>query len=463
MKTASMGNKFYAVVLAAGEGVRMCSETPKVLHTVAGIPMIERVLNAVRNTGVQKVCIVLGHGKDRIEHHIKSHKDFSHVDIVHQKKQLGSADAFAQARRIINRKNIHHCLVLCGDTPLIEKSELINLMRMHLAKHASATILSAQCENPFGYGRIKREASGAVAAIIEEKDATESEKKISEINSGMYCFKLSDVLRVLPRIRPNNVKKEYYLTDAIQLIRQEGKDVHACCIDDYSRIMGINDRIQLAQAEDVLRYSVLYARMRSGVTIIDPSSTYVDETVKIDRDTILHPGVMLKGQTNIGKSCVIGPQSFIQNSHIAHHVTVRSSYVIDSHIKSRTSIGPFAHVRPGSSIGPGVKIGNFVEVKNTTIGEAVKAGHLAYLGDADIKKKVNIGAGTIICNYDGVSKHKTRIGEAAFIGSNVSLVAPVRIGKNSLVAAGSTITENIPSGKLAFARSRQVIKNKKKR
>lgn len=463
MKNNSVANKFSAVILAAGEGIRMFSETPKVLHTVGGVPIIERVLEAVRNAGVRRICVVLGHGKSSIQKFIKSNSLFSRVTIVYQHKQRGSAHAFSQAKKFVSRKDTPHCLVLCGDTPLIQASTLHNLMELHIQQNAAATILSAHCEDPFGYGRIVRDRTGSVTSIIEEKDASRQEKKINEINSGMYCFRTADTTAAVAKIQPNNAKKEYYLTDAVRLIREEGGYITAYGTDDFNQIMGINDRVQLAQAENALRCSIIYNLMRSGVTITDPGNTYVEPTVKIGNDTILLPGVILQGSTAIGRSCVIGPYSYLKDAVIEDDVTVNSSYVFGSRIRKKTTIGPYARVRPGCTIGPEAKIGNFVEVKASRIEQGVKAGHLAYLGDAHISRKVNIGAGTIICNYDGVRKYKTEIGEEAFIGSNASLVAPVRIGKKALIAAGSTITDNVAPNKLAIARCRQVVKNRKKR
>jgi len=462
MSLTKHSKKFSAVILAAGEGVRMRSKTPKVLHRAAGLPLIEWVLDAVRSAGIQQVCLVLGKGKDHVEEFLCSKSLFRNVKIVHQKRQLGSAHALLQAEGFLKKSHLGSCIVLCGDTPLVHASTLQKLSEMHDRQKAAATVLSAQVDNPFGYGRIIRNPAGAVCGIVEERDGSVEERSIQEINSGIYCFNVPMILNALKKIKPNNKKKEYYLTDAIHIIKHADRKVCAYCTDNASEVAGINNRVQLAQVEKILRRSVIEDIMRAGVTVMDPDNTYVDQGVSIGKDTVIFPGTLLTGSTQVGRSCLIGPYTVLKDATVEDEVCITASHVYSSVIRRKTKIGPYAHIRPDCDIGPDVKIGNFVEVKKSRLRRGTKAGHLAYLGNADISEKVNIGAGAITCNYDGKHKYETVIGKEAFIGTNTSMVAPLTIGEKSFIAAGSTITDHVPSKKLAIARSRQVIKERKK-
>lgn len=449
--------KLAVVILAAGEGTRMKSETPKVLHTLCGRPMVRWVLAAVKKLAPAKIVMVVGHGGQLVREHLADEK----ILFVEQKKRLGSGHALMQADRAL--KNFRgDILVLCADTPLITSETLSALIRQHRARRNSATILSARFPNPFSYGRIVREASGRVAAIVEEKDGTPEQRAINEINSGIYCFKSPELWAVLKRIKPNNVKHEYYLTDVIAILNSRGSAVDARIAGNADEIMGVNHRKDLAIAQKVLRTGILNRWMLDGVTIHNPDATYIGPDVTIGRDTVIYPQTMIEGNTIIGSGCKIGPFSFISNTRAGDRVEIRSSFVYDSRIAADVKIGPYAHLRPGSVLEAGSKVGNFSEVKKSLIGEGSKVNHLSYIGDAVIGKGVNVGAGTITCNYDGVRKHQTVIRDRVFVGSNVNLVAPVTVGPGALIAAGSTITDDIPANTLAFARARQVNKPRKK-
>ncbi|MBD3272685.1 MAG: bifunctional UDP-N-acetylglucosamine diphosphorylase/glucosamine-1-phosphate N-acetyltransferase GlmU [Elusimicrobia bacterium] len=458
MKKNLYANRFAAVVLAGGEGVRMHSETPKVLHQLAHKPIIEWVLNAVSCTAIHSIILVIGNSRERIRQFVKTLPVARYVHYAIQKQQRGSAHALLQAMPALRRSGRHHCLVVCGDTPLLDAETLGDIMTHHIDHRNAATLLSTHMSNPFGYGRIVRNLKSEMVSVVEERDASPEQRALTEINTGVYCFETSVLARLLKKVKPNNVKKEYYLTDVIDLIRQTGGRVDALCKPDSEQFMGINTRVQLAQAYAVLRKKLINRIMHNGVTVIDPETVYIDPEVTVGSDTIIYPGVHCRGKTHIGSRCSIGPNTLITDSVVESGVSIRSSYIYASRIRAHTAIGPFAHVRPGSDIGPEVKIGNFVEVKQSRLRTGVKAGHLAYLGDADVHEKVNVGAGVITCNYDGRQKHKTVIGKQCFVGTNVSLVAPVTLGNNSFIAAGSTITDHVPAKKLAIARSRQINK-----
>jgi len=438
-----------AVVLAAGEGKRMRSDVPKVLHRVAGKALIEHVLVAVEDAGIRDIIVVIGHGGEMVQSYLGPRYKYAW-----QERQLGTGHALAQARELAEGAST--LLVLCGDTPLLRPSTLASLVRKHQEEKAAASILVASLEDPTGYGRVVRDPSGRVKRIVEERDAAPEVKAIKEINSGTYCFNASLVWPALEKIKPLNAQGEYYLTDIIELFCLRGEKVLAVECPDAEEILGVNDRVDLARAAQVLRRRINEELMRKGVTIVDPAATFIDAEVEVGRDTILLPFTFLEGKTTIGCRCTVGPQTTIKDSSIGEETSVSYSVVWGSVVGSCCQIGPFAYLRPGTVLADRVKVGDFVEIKASRVGEGSKVPHLTYLGDAEVGKNVNIGAGTITCNYDGHQKWTTVIGDGAFIGSNTNLVAPVEVGEKALVGAGSTITKDVPPGALALARAEQV-------
>ncbi len=372
----------------------------------------------------------------------------------YKQEQLGTAHAVQQAERLIGDLD-GTTIVVCGDTPLIRSETMEALIAHHKATGAKATILTANADDPTGYGRIIRGENGQVLRNVEQKDATPEEQKVTEINTGTYCFDNRTLFETLKKVKNNNAQGEYYLPDVVGILQSESALVSAYVTEDFSETLGINDRVVLAEAERVMRRRIAEKHMRNGVTIINPENTYISAAAEIGRDTVLQPGTMIEGHTVIGNKCIIGPNSQIVDSIIGDNTTVHSSVVLSSRIGSATAIGPFAHIRPDSNLGDSVKIGNFVEVKKSTLGEGSKVSHLSYIGDAKIGSHVNVGCGTITVNYDGKNKHLTTIEDDAFIGCNSNLVAPVTVGKGAYVAAGSTITKNVPESSLAIARARQ--------
>ena len=441
-----------AVVLAAGKGTRMKSALPKVLHQVGGKPMLGHVLDALAKSGVEKTVVVAGHGAERVKAYIGEK-----AEVVYQEQQLGTAHALMQAADAL-QSFPGHVLVVCGDTPLITPETLQTLFQRHVGQNASATVLTALVDDPTGYGRIIRDHTGRVERIVEQKDATPEELAVKEINTGFYCFAAAGLFAALEKISAANAQGEYYLTDIIKVYNEQNKVVAACSCADFNEVMGVNDRRQLAAAAKVMRLRVLDRLMDEGVTVVDPETTYVDSTVAVDSDTVLYPGTILEGSTVIGSSSQIGPNTRIVNSRIGANCRLQYSVVLESKIDNECTVGPFAYIRPQTELGAGVKVGDFVEIKKSTVGSSSKIPHLSYIGDALIGQGVNIGAGTITCNYDGEQKHLTEIDDHAFIGSNSNLVAPVKIGANAVIAAGSTITENVPADSLGLARQRQVNK-----
>ncbi|MGI6550910.1 MAG: bifunctional UDP-N-acetylglucosamine diphosphorylase/glucosamine-1-phosphate N-acetyltransferase GlmU [Syntrophomonadales bacterium] len=449
--------KITGVILAAGKGVRMRSRLSKVLHPVAGIPMVGHVARAARAAGIDSLVLVVGHGREQVMEAMAS----DGVQFVVQEQQLGTGHALLQAEEAVGGSEI--ILVLCGDTPLLRAETLEKLINYHQENQAAATVLTAQLECPEGYGRIIRDQLGDIVRIVEEKDASPQEKEIREINSGIYCFD-KEVFQTLKGITPENAQGEYYLTDALVEYRKRGCRVLALPAALEEDIYGINDRSQLAFAERILRQRKCTEVMLSGVTIIDPATTYIDTEVKIGMDTTILPFTMIEGQTVIGEDCLVGPGSRIISSRIGNHVTIDNSKIIESQIGDGCNIGPYAYLRPGTELHQDVKVGDFVEVKKSVVGKGSKIPHLAYVGDATIGCHVNVGAGTITCNYDGENKYPTVIEDGAFIGSNTNLVAPVRIGQNATTGAGSTITRDVPPFSLGVERaSQKVIDNWRQR
>ena len=438
-----------AVILAAGKGTRMKSTLPKVLHPVCGQPMLGHVISAVIKAGATKTVVVAGFGAQQVTDFVGSR-----ATVVLQEEQLGTAHALLQAENKLGNFS-GDLLVVCGDTPLLRGKTLTDLALFHRESGAAATLLTAEMENPTGYGRVIRNQGGSVDRIVEQKDATPEELTVKEINTGVYCFKVSGLFAALKEISPANAQGEYYLTDIIQILNKKSLIVQAVTLKDAREVQGINDRSQLAEAERVLRGRIAEELMAQGVTIMDPANTYVDEGVQVSQDSIILPFTFLEGETEIGSQCVIGPGCKIKNSTIGDSTEIQYSVVLESSIGSHTTVGPYAYIRPGTVVGDHAKVGDFVEIKKSVIGNGSKIPHLSYVGDATIGEKVNVGAGTITCNYDGKNKYQTTLEDGAFIGSNTNLVAPVKVGEGAVIAAGSTITKDVPAGALGVARERQ--------
>lgn len=444
--------KLKTLILAAGKGTRMKSELPKVIHEVNGIPMISKIIKVLEVLKPEENILILGHKKEEVLKVVGENADY-----VVQTEQLGTGHAVLQAKDKLKDYD-GDVMVLCGDTPLLREETLEELYKFHKDSNSVTTILTSIYDNPFGYGRIVKE-NELVKAIVEEKEADAETKKIKEVNAGVYCFKGKELFEALSKITNNNEKGEYYLTDVIGIQVEEGKQVQSYVLNDNIEILGVNSKIELAQASKVLRDRKNIELMEKGAILIDPAAVYIEEDVEIGRDTIIYPGVILQGKTVIGENCQILGATRIIDSTLGNDIKVESSVIEDSILENGVTMGPFAHLRPKSHLKEKVHIGNFVEVKKSTLEKGVKAGHLTYLGDAQIGEDTNVGAGTITCNYDGKNKFKTVIGKNSFIGSDSMLVAPVTIGENALIGAGSVITKDVPDNSLAVSRSKQIIKN----
>ncbi|BBB90303.1 MAG TPA: bifunctional UDP-N-acetylglucosamine diphosphorylase/glucosamine-1-phosphate N-acetyltransferase GlmU [Methylomusa anaerophila] len=444
-------SQLVTVVLAAGKGTRMKSALPKVLHPVGGKPMVRHVLDAAREAGAEKQVVVVGFGAESVEKTIGPQAEF-----VVQAEQLGTGHAVMQAREQLQAIE-GTVMVLCGDTPLLTGTLLSKLYQAHKNAGAAATVLTAIVPDPGGYGRVIRNGQGQVTKIVEHKDASQEERKVDEVNTGIYCFEKEPLLNALARLTCDNVQREYYLTDVIGILNSGGNKVRAVSADDHRETLGINSRIQLAEAEKILRRRKLEDLMNDGVTIMDPDSTFIDAEVKVGPDTVIYPFTWLEGGTSVGGDCEIGPNTRIQNTVIGNGAVIHFTYAHDCEIGNNVTLGPYVHLRPGTKLAAGVKVGNFVEVKNSQVGQNSKIPHLSYIGDTDMGSQVNIGSGTITVNYDGKRKYRTTIEDGAFIGCNANLVAPVTIGRGSYVAAGSTITKDVPADSLGVARARQSV------
>lgn len=444
-----------AVILAAGKGTRMNSDRAKVLHTVAGRPLVAWPLAAAKQAGADDVVVVVGHQADQVRQQLATEPG---VRIAVQEEQLGTGHAVACALPALTA-GCATVLILCGDTPLLTGATLRRLMREHRAHGAAVTVLTARMEDPSGYGRIVRDSDGRVQRIVEHKDASSDELAINEINSGIYCMELDFLNSHIDRLESDNAQKEYYLTDLVAMAVAEKRGCIAVQADDPDEIMGVNDRVQLAYAGRLLRQRINTALMRNGVTLIDPERSYIDADVQIGADTEIWPGCVLAGKTVIGRGCLLESNVQVTDCTIADGVHIKSGSVLsEAVLHHEVSVGPMAHLRPGTVLHDHVKIGNFVETKKAVLGAGSKASHLTYLGDAEIGSDVNVGCGTITCNYDGVNKHKTVIGDRVFVGSDVQLVAPVTVGSGALIAAGTTVTHDVPADSLAISRTPQVNK-----
>ncbi|MDW4192094.1 bifunctional UDP-N-acetylglucosamine diphosphorylase/glucosamine-1-phosphate N-acetyltransferase GlmU [Staphylococcus saprophyticus] len=442
----------HAIVLAAGKGTRMKSKKYKVLHDVAGKTMIEHVADNVKQSGIDQLVTIVGHGADSVKETLGDTSLYSF-----QEEQLGTAHAVKMASEYLSESQ-GTTLVVCGDTPLITTATLKSLVEHHENNQAHATVLSATSENPFGYGRILRDSEGRLVSIVEQKDATDAEQQINEISSGIFAFDNQVLFEKLELVKNDNAQSEYYLPDVLSLILEDHGIVEVFHTNDFEEIMGVNDRVMLSEAEKAFRKRINEQHMKNGVTIIDPATTYIGADVRIGEDTVVEPGVKLSGNSVIGEDTVIGQYTEITNSKIGSNVTIKQSVINEAIVDDYATIGPFAQLRPGADLGKKVKVGNFVEVKKSVVKAGAKLPHLSYIGDAEIGERTNVGCGSITVNYDGINKFKTVIGDDSFIGCNTNLVAPITLGNRSFIAAGSTITDNVPEDSLALARARQTTK-----
>ncbi|QAV21621.1 bifunctional UDP-N-acetylglucosamine diphosphorylase/glucosamine-1-phosphate N-acetyltransferase GlmU [Paenibacillus chitinolyticus] len=444
--------KLMAIVLAAGQGKRMKSKLYKVLHSVCGKPMVGHVLDTLEHIQTEKTIVIVGHGAEAVKGYLGDRAEYAL-----QEQQLGTGHAVLQAKDVIGAED-GVTFVVCGDTPLVRPETLEKMLLLHKEKGAAGTILTAEMTDATGYGRIIRGEGGRVDRIVEQKDCSPEEAAVREINTGTYCFDNHKLFEALENVKNENAQGEYYLTDVVGILKNAGEIVEAYCTPDEAEAIGVNDRIALSEAETLMRQRINRGHMVGGVTFIDPSQTYIEKDVVIGPDTILYPGTTLRGKTFIGSECVIGPNTEICDSTLGDEVTVKQSVLQEAKIGSHANVGPFAYLRPGTDLGEHVKIGDFVEIKNAKLGEGSKVSHLSYVGDAVIGKNVNFGCGAITVNYDGFNKSLTEVGDDAFIGSNVNLIAPVKVGDGAYVVAGSTITHNVEDNDLAIARERQTNK-----
>lgn len=439
----------YAIVLAAGRGTRMKSSLYKVLHPVLERPMVQHVVDQLQPLDLEKVVTIVGFGAEKVQETLGDQSSF-----VVQEEQLGTGHAVQQAEDMLQNME-GTTLVVCGDTPLIEAATFQALVDHHEKTNAKATILTAQAPDPSGYGRVIRNTDEEVERIVEQKDATEAELLVSEINTGTYCFDNKALFNALQYVSNENSQGEYYLPDVIEILKEHSEIVEAYMTPDFNETLGVNDRVALSQAETIMKQRVNEKHMRNGVTIIDPNHTYIGLDVEIGQDVIIHPGSMIHGKTSIGPESIIGPHSEIKNMQIGERVILKQSIAMDSIVANDVQVGPYAYIRPETNVLDHAKVGHFVEVKKSTIGEGSKIPHLSYIGDATIGNHVNVGCGTITVNYDGKEKHETIIEDGAFIGCNTNLVAPITIGKDAFVAAGSTVTKDVPDEALAIGRAHQ--------
>ncbi|MGL4762760.1 MAG: bifunctional UDP-N-acetylglucosamine diphosphorylase/glucosamine-1-phosphate N-acetyltransferase GlmU [Sarcina sp.] len=437
-----------AIILAAGQGTRIKSRLPKVLHKACGKEMVNHVIDTMRAAELKEVNVIIGKGAELV----KERTDSREVSYSLQEEQLGTGHAVMCTKDFLKGKS-GVVAIFTGDAPLIKEETVKSLIETHINEKNFATLLTSVIENPTGYGRIIRE-NGEVDRIVEHKDCSQTELKVNEINAGMYCFDIESLLSSLDKLSNNNAQGEYYLTDVIGILKAEDKKVGAM-ITDFEETIGVNSRAELSIVEGILRKRINRKHLDNGVTLIDESSTYIAEDVVIGQDTIIYPNTVLEGKTVIGEDCIIYPNSRLSNAIVGNETVIESSVIVNSKVGDNTTVGPFAYIRPDSNIGNHVKIGDFVEIKKSTIGNNTKVSHLTYIGDAQVGESCNFGCGTVVVNYDGKNKNKTIVGDNAFIGCNTNLVSPVEVENNSYIAAGSTITDTVKEGSLAIARSKQ--------
>ncbi len=437
------------VILAAGKGTRMKSKLPKVLHKAGGKPMLQHVIDAAKGAGAKRSIAVVGFQAEMVRAAISAD-----TEIVVQAEQLGTGHAVLQTAEAL-KDETGTVMVLCGDTPLLTAEMLRAFYEAHCKSGAKATVLTAVMPDSTGYGRVIRSADGMLQKIVEHKDATEMEREIREVNSGIYCFDKESLFSALAEVECHNAQGEYYLPDVLDILRSRGEKIAAYAVDDYESTLGVNSRVQLAQAEKIIRARKNNELMEQGVTLMDPATTYVDAEVVVGSDTVIYPGTWLEGRTVIGSGCEIGPNCRFTDVKVGDNAVVSFTYAHECEMEEGVTVGPYVHIRPNTVLKKDVHVGNFVEVKNSNIGEGTKLPHLSYIGDCDMGSKVNMGCGTITVNYDGMMKHRTVVGDNAFIGCNTNLVAPVTVGEGAYVGAGSTITKEVPAGWLAVARAHQ--------
>jgi bifunctional UDP-N-acetylglucosamine pyrophosphorylase/glucosamine-1-phosphate N-acetyltransferase len=456
------------LVLAGGKGTRMKSDLPKPLHNINGAPVLSHILKTAQDLKPSRIGVLTGHQSDFLRQTVKDNLIKwginTPVDFVLQKELTGSGTAVKESAVFF--KKFGRVLILAGDAPLIQTATLKNLAARHNKTKAACTVLTVDIDDPKGYGRIVKDAKGNFAAIVEESECDCQTSAIKEVNSGMYIFDTKELIKVLPLLKPQGVKNEYYITDTLALLKKQGKKVEVFKTADFHEAMGINSKKQLARAAQIMQLRTNDNLMEQGVIIINPAAAYIGAEAKIGADSVIYPNTFISGKTVIGKNCFIGPGCWIEDSVIEAGCVVKAGcYFTGAVLAKNCVLGPYAHLRPGSVFKEGARAGNFVEIKKSIIGPCSKVPHLSYIGDSEIGAKVNVGAGSITCNYDGVNKYKTVIEDGVFVGSNTNFVAPVRIGAGSKIGAGSTITQDIPPGALAIARARQVnlrLKNKTK-
>lgn len=450
-----MKKKLLGYVLAAGQGTRFKSSKIKILHPLLGQPMVKYVIDTVQDLYPESIHVVVGYQKEIVMKTLPS----PGIEFIIQQEQLGTAHAVMAAEKILEKKKDCDLLVINGDLPLIRKEDIAPIMEFHQKENNALTFLAAHMDNPYGFGRIIDEGKGKYR-VVEENEATSNQKKIKETNAGIYVFQVEALLEALPKVSNKNSKGEYYITDLVEILSSMGKKTRPYKSGFSENFVGVNDRFEMAQAVKSLRLRKIRKLCLEGVTIVDPSSSWIEQEVEVGRDTVIHPSAVLEGKTSIGKECSIGPFVHVRGSQIGDEVKIMTSSVIEeSRLENEVQVGPFSHLRPGTLLQAGARVGNYVELKNTRLGRRSKALHLSYLGDSEIGEEVNVGAGTITCNYDGVKKYKTVIEDGAFIGSGTQLVAPLKVGKGAYIGAGSTITKNVSPDSLAVARSRQVEKS----
>lgn len=438
-----------AIVLAAGKGTRMKSDKCKVMHEVLHKPMIGHIVESLKKANVERIVVVVGHGAESVKEYLKDG-----VEYALQEPQLGTGHAAMQAEMLKEEKG--DTIILCGDGPCIQSETILKVFEAN--KEHACTVVTAILEDGARYGRIVRNDNNLVEKIVEAKDCSVEELEIKEINTGIFCFKNELLFEGLKEIKNNNAQNEYYLTDLIEIFNKKSLSVNAMVVEDVDETMGVNDRVDLAKANQWLKRHVNKKHMMNGVTLIDPENTYIDTEVVIGADSVIYPNVYLEGNTVIGNNVTILPRSYLRNAVIENGVTIDSSKVVESKVGAHSTVGPMSHLRNNTVIASNCRIGNFVEFKNTNFGEGSKCAHLTYVGDSDVGKNVNFGCGVVTVNYDGKNKFRTTIKDGAFIGSNCNLIAPVTIGENALLAAGSTITSSVEDGDMGIARSRQSIK-----
>lgn len=447
--------KLATITLAAGKGTRMKSKLPKVLHKVAGKSMVQHAVDAVKELNPVYNSVVVGYKGDLVKE-----KTEGKLDFIRQEEQLGTGHAVEQTKPLLGEFD-GTILVIYGDTPLLTTSTLEELVEKHEKRSAAATILTTEVEDPSGYGRIVRDSEGQVARIVEDKDTTDQEAKIKEINTGICCFDSQLLWSTLGEVTPDNAQEEYYLTDVPEILAKKGNLVTALVTANSQETVGVNTRKHLAEAESILRRRICEQHLEAGVTIIDPENTYIDSSVEIGQDSIIYPFTFLEGDTKLGKEVVVGPQTRIIDSVLESEVEVEQSTIIDSEIGSETTVGPYAYIRPGTQIGKQAKIGDFVEIKKSTVADNSKVPHLSYIGDTKIGSETNIGAGTITANYDGTNKYETIIEDKVFIGSNSTLVSPLKIGTEAVTGAGAVVTKDVePQSTVVGVPAEKLDKNK---